>query len=161
MTSPTRGRMNRRDLMSGALVAGASASALTQARRTLAAPPGLEAGEGVVDTTPPMKAELGGFHRPPGQERRVEGIRHKTAARAGPAGRPGAGGDRVAGHRRGVGRVLREGGPPRGGSHGDPRRECPHLATHTHSMPGFQPLASGARSLWITWRRLRRRSSRP
>ena len=82
MMSPTRGRMNRRDLMRGALVAGASVSALAQARRTLAAAPGLEAGEGVVDTTPPMKAELGGFHRPPGQESRVEGIRHKTAARA-------------------------------------------------------------------------------
>ena len=44
--------------------------------------PGLMAGEGVVDTTPPMGIELAGFHRPPGQERRIEGIRQPTAVRA-------------------------------------------------------------------------------
>src|SRR5688572_1537274 len=82
MTRKSDERLSRRDLMRDALVAGASASVFTQGRRALAAGPTLEAGEGVVDTTPPMKVEMGGFHRPPGQERRVEGIRQKSAARA-------------------------------------------------------------------------------
>jgi hypothetical protein len=42
----------------------------------------LEAGEGVVDTTPPLGIEMAGFHRPVGQERRIAGIRRPTAARA-------------------------------------------------------------------------------
>jgi len=42
----------------------------------------LEVGEGVVDTTPPLGIELGGFHRPAGQERRIAGIRRASAARA-------------------------------------------------------------------------------
>ncbi len=48
--------------------------------RQSAAP--LEAGEAVVDTTPPLGLELAGFHRPVGQERRITGIRQPTAARA-------------------------------------------------------------------------------
>jgi hypothetical protein len=42
----------------------------------------LEAGEGVVDITPPLGVELAGFHKPPGQERVITGIRKRTAARA-------------------------------------------------------------------------------
>ncbi|MHB0956641.1 MAG: neutral/alkaline non-lysosomal ceramidase N-terminal domain-containing protein [Pirellulaceae bacterium] len=42
----------------------------------------LKVGEGVADTTPPLGIELGGFHRPAGQERRIAGIRRPTAARA-------------------------------------------------------------------------------
>ncbi|MFV2068331.1 MAG: hypothetical protein ACC645_15285, partial [Pirellulales bacterium] len=42
----------------------------------------LRAGEGVVDTTPPIGIELAGFHRPVGKERRIEGIRQSTAVRA-------------------------------------------------------------------------------
>ncbi len=42
----------------------------------------LQAGEGVADITPPLGTELGGFHRPPGQERRVRGIRQPTSVRA-------------------------------------------------------------------------------
>ena len=41
-----------------------------------------EAGEAVVDTTPPLGIEMAGFHRPEGQERRIVGIRQGTAARA-------------------------------------------------------------------------------
>jgi neutral ceramidase len=44
--------------------------------------PILEAGQGVADITPPLGVELAGFHRPPGQERRVRGIRQPTAVRA-------------------------------------------------------------------------------
>ena len=44
--------------------------------------PALEVGEGVVATTPPVGIEMAGFHRPLGEERRIEGIRQPTAARA-------------------------------------------------------------------------------
>ncbi len=42
----------------------------------------LEVGEGVVDITPPLGIEMAGFHRPPGKERRITGIRQKAEARA-------------------------------------------------------------------------------
>jgi hypothetical protein len=42
----------------------------------------LFAGQAVVDTTPPLGIEMAGFHRPLGQERRIEGIRQPAAARA-------------------------------------------------------------------------------
>jgi len=42
----------------------------------------IEAGEGTVDTTPPLGIEMAGFHRSPGNERRITGIRQPTAARA-------------------------------------------------------------------------------
>ncbi len=42
----------------------------------------LEAGEGIADITPPLGIELAGFHKPPGQERRITGIRQPAVARA-------------------------------------------------------------------------------
>jgi neutral ceramidase len=42
----------------------------------------LQAGEGVADITPPLGTELGGFHRSPGKERRVSGIRQPSSVRA-------------------------------------------------------------------------------
>lgn len=42
----------------------------------------LQAGEGVVDTTPPLGIEMAGFHKPVGEERRIVGIRQPTAVRA-------------------------------------------------------------------------------
>ncbi len=74
--------LHRRDFL--ASVAAGSAALLGLTRRGTAAGSGsaLLAGEGVVDTTPPLGIELGGFHRPPGKERRIEGIRQPTAARA-------------------------------------------------------------------------------
>lgn len=45
-------------------------------------PTGLFVGEGILDTTPPIGIELAGFHKQPGQERLIEGIRHPTAVRA-------------------------------------------------------------------------------
>ena len=38
----------------------------------LAEGPGLRAGEGVADITPPPGTELAGFHKPPSQERRAQ-----------------------------------------------------------------------------------------
>jgi hypothetical protein len=42
---------------------------------------GLRAGEGVADITPPVGTELAGFHKPPGRERRSEGVRQPSSAR--------------------------------------------------------------------------------
>ena len=42
----------------------------------------LRAGEGIVDITPPLGIELAGFHRAPGNERRIKGIRQPMEARA-------------------------------------------------------------------------------
>ena len=48
----------------------------------LAEDPGLLAGEGTTDITPPAGTELAGFHKPPGQERRSTGVRQPASARA-------------------------------------------------------------------------------
>jgi hypothetical protein len=42
----------------------------------------LQAGEGVVDITPPLGSELAGFHRSPGKERLATSIRQPSQARA-------------------------------------------------------------------------------
>ncbi len=39
-------------------------------------------GEGVVEITPPLGIEMAGFHKPPGNERRITGIRQPTFVRA-------------------------------------------------------------------------------
>ena len=44
--------------------------------------PQLEAGEGVVDITPPLGTVLGGFHYPPERPRKTTGIRQPSNARA-------------------------------------------------------------------------------
>ena len=41
-----------------------------------------QVGEGVVEITPPLGIEMAGFHKPPGNERRITGIRQPTFARA-------------------------------------------------------------------------------
>jgi neutral ceramidase len=41
-----------------------------------------QAGEGVTDITPPLGIEMAGFHKPPGRERLIRGIRQPCAARA-------------------------------------------------------------------------------
>lgn len=41
-----------------------------------------EIGEGFADITPALGLELAGFHKPPGQERRVTGVRQPAMARA-------------------------------------------------------------------------------
>ncbi len=72
--------MQRRQFLS-AMVGGAAVLGATAARAADAAG-GLRAGEGVVDITPPLGIELAGFHKPPGQERRVKGIRQPSEVRA-------------------------------------------------------------------------------
>ncbi|MCR4413470.1 MAG: neutral/alkaline non-lysosomal ceramidase N-terminal domain-containing protein [Thermoguttaceae bacterium] len=65
------------------LAAGAGAAGLVLgASPGSAAPSGLRAGEATVEITPPLGIEMGGFHRSPGNERRIRGIRQPTFARA-------------------------------------------------------------------------------
>lgn len=98
----------------------------------------LSAGEGVADITPPLGIEMGGFHRPPGQERRIRAIRQPSAVRALVLKHGGvraaicsldvaAVGQDMASRVRAE--VERQTGIP-----ADHVRLC---ATHTHSMPGF------------------------
>ncbi len=42
----------------------------------------LHVGQGIRDITPPLGIELAGFHRPPGRERRIRGIRQPAEVRA-------------------------------------------------------------------------------
>lgn len=103
--------------------------------------PSLLAGEGSVDTTPPLGIELGGFHRAVGNERRIRGIRQPTAVRALVLQCDGAPiailsldiatvSDEVT--RRVQDEVARRTGIPAANV-----RLC---ATHTHSMPAFNYL---------------------
>jgi hypothetical protein len=79
-------RRSRRDFLASTLRTGALAGVslgLTSGRShgSQEKKP-LRAGEGVVDITPPVGIELAGFHRAPGNERRIKGIRQSMAARA-------------------------------------------------------------------------------
>ncbi|NLF69549.1 MAG: hypothetical protein GX575_10910 [Candidatus Anammoximicrobium sp.] len=71
--------MQRRQFLS-AMAGGMVVWGTTRARA--AAADSLRAGEGVADITPPLGIELAGFHKPPGQERRVRGIRQPSEVRA-------------------------------------------------------------------------------
>jgi neutral ceramidase len=71
----------RRTFVRSVLAAGVAGLAQRKAFGFWATPV-LEAGEGVVDVTPPLGVELAGFHRTPGKERRATGIRQPSAARA-------------------------------------------------------------------------------
>ncbi len=72
--------MQRRQFLSA--MVGGTAAVLGTTRARAAAAGGLSAGEGVADITPPLGIELAGFHKPPGQERRVRGIRQPAEVRA-------------------------------------------------------------------------------
>lgn len=137
MTRPTR-----REILRGALAAGVAASPLARGRLGLASPAReLEAGEGVVVTTPPLKIEMGGFHRPPGKERRIEGIRRGTEARAlalrlGDEQAAIVSLDIAAVPEDFAVRVARRAGE----AASIPAANIRICATHTHSMPSFAPL---------------------
>lgn len=71
--------MKRRDFLSAAV---GSAVALGTCSSRAGTGGGLRAGEGVVDITPPVGIEMAGFHKPPGQERRIKAIRQPCEVRA-------------------------------------------------------------------------------
>jgi len=147
MADPGRSRgpacITRRAVLKRAAAGGGLLALGTWARPGRAAPvtPRIEAGMGVVDTSPPPGIELAGFHRAPGKERRVTGIRHPTAARAlvlrhGETAAAIVSLDVLAVSREFARqtalRVARQVGIPAGHV-----RLC---ATHTHSMPSFRYL---------------------
>ena len=119
----------------GAIVVGSTASWC----RAGTSGGGLYAGEGTVDVTPPIGIELAGFHRPPGKERRVEGVRQRADARAlvlkhgdtrlAIISLDGAGVNREM-SRRVAARVEKKTGIPAANV-----RLC---ATHSHSMPSLR-----------------------
>jgi hypothetical protein len=100
--------------------------------------PGLQVGEGIADITPPLGIELGGFHRPPGNERRVEGIRQKSFVRALVMEHQGTRVALVSLDVVGVGQAMatrtRQAVAKETTIPADNIRLC---ATHTHSTPGF------------------------
>jgi len=135
--------ITRREVLKRAAAGGGLLGVGAWARRCrgAAAPPQIEAGMGVVDTSPPLGIELAGFHRAPGNERRVTGVRHPTAARAlvlrhGQTAAAIVSLDVCAVSRKfareTARRVARQVGIP-----AERVRLC---ATHTHSMPTFRYL---------------------
>jgi len=78
-------RVKRREFLGTAVCAGAAAGLVLGGRvgRAASKTAGFEAGEGVVDITPPLGIELAGFHyRSLENERLITGIRQPIAARA-------------------------------------------------------------------------------
>jgi len=130
------GRFPRRAFLGGAAAAGLA----TVTRRVRAAAPGgsLQAGEGVVDITPPLGIELGGFHRAPGNERRVRSIRQPTATRALVLRHQDVSAAIVSVEVAAIGREMAA-RIQRSASEqtGIPAENIRLCATHTHSMPAF------------------------
>lgn len=136
----TRQTITRRGFLAGA---AAGAAACFSARRAHSAwsAAGLEAGEGIVDTTPPLGLELAGFHRTAGKERVIAGIRRPTAARAlvlrlGETQVALVSLDTIGVSPDMTVRVQQQ-VAARVGIPAEHVRLC---ATHTHSMPTFRPL---------------------
>jgi len=73
-------KLNRRQLLRG--VAAAAILAPHAARGSLEHGHTLRVGQAVVDITPPLGTLMSGFHYGPDNERRTEGVRRPTAARA-------------------------------------------------------------------------------
>ena len=140
MTNTDR-KLPRREFLARTLATGAMLGTNLGSRgsgRAAENKPELMAGEGVVDMTPPLGIELGGFHRPPGQERRITGIRQPTAARALVLQR---GDTRVAVLSLDIAALpldlvqrVQQQVAAQTGILADQVRVC---ATHTHSMPSF------------------------
>lgn len=78
----TIGRTTRRGFLRDTTSAAAALALTGRRGRAAEGGPPLSAGEGSVDVTPPLGIEMAGFHRPPGEERRITGIRQPPAARA-------------------------------------------------------------------------------
>lgn len=130
--------VRRRDFLASAAAGVGALAGMSPWTIAAAAEGQLFAGEGVVDITPPLGIEMGGFHRPPGKERRITGIRQPCAARALVLRLGGVevalcsldvavvGQDMASRIRAEVARQT-----------GIPVENVRVCATHTHSMPGF------------------------
>lgn len=140
---PTTDRIKRRRFLTRAAgLAGMTELGLrTRPGRAATSNAGLEAGEGTVETTPPLGIEMAGFHRAPGNERRITGIRQPTAARAlvlkhGDAWAAIVSLDIAAVSRDFAVRVQQRVADRAG----IPARCVRITSTHTHSMPAFRYL---------------------
>lgn len=123
-------------------------AAMAGGAAVLGAPPagamaggGLRAGEGVADITPPLGLELAGFHKPPGQERRIKAIRQPCAVRAlalalGQTQLAICSLDAIAVDEAMAGRIQRAAAQRTG----IPAEHIRVVATHDHSMPAFYKL---------------------
>jgi neutral ceramidase len=136
MSENVGGRFPRRTFLGGAAAVGLSAMA--RPAQPAARGGALQVGEGVVDITPPLGIELGGFHRSPGNERLVRSIRQPTATRAlvfrlGDTATAVVSLDIATVGREMTARVQRM-ASERTGIPAQNIRLCP---THTHSMPAF------------------------
>lgn len=131
-------RRQRRKFLGTTLAMGAGLASWPALARAGAGQPALSAGEGVVDITPPVGIEMGGFHRPVGKERRIKEIRQAAAVRALVL----AMGDTqvaccsldIAAIGRAMADRIRAAVADRSGIPAHNVRLC---ATHTHSMPAF------------------------
>jgi len=127
---------DRRQFLSQGILAAAVAAG--SARVAWADEPQLKIGSALVDTTPPKGIELAGFHRAPGNERKITGIRQPTTARALVLRL----GDQqvalvsldIAGVSADFSRKVAAGVAAKAGIPAENVRIC---ATHTHSMPAF------------------------
>ncbi|NQT39115.1 MAG: neutral/alkaline non-lysosomal ceramidase N-terminal domain-containing protein [Planctomycetes bacterium] len=141
MSEPTKTVLQRRAFL-GKIVGGGTAAALALSGRSgsaAAKEPRLEAGEGVVDTTPPLGIEMAGFHRPAGKERRIVGIRRPAAARALVLRLGDAKAAMVSLDICGVSRQMTARVQTRIAKQlGVPAANVRICATHTHSMPTFR-----------------------
>lgn len=77
------GCLSRRRFLAGLGAAGLALTSIPRVwARSIGEGQALLAGEGHAELVPPEGTELAGFHRPPGQERRVKGVRHTPFVRA-------------------------------------------------------------------------------
>lgn len=130
--------MQRRQFLS-AMASGAAVLGTASARAADAS--GLRAGEGVADITPPLGIELAGFHKPPGQERRVKAIRQPAEVRAlaltfGPTQVAICSLD-VLGTSQEMAKRIQQSAAERTGI---PAENIRVVATHDHSMPTFKKI---------------------
>lgn len=138
LSTSANARVRRREFLAS-LAAGTAATSFGFAVPAAATRrPEFKVGEGVMEITPPVGIELGGFHRSPGNERRVKGIRQKSFVRALVLERRGTRVALVSLDITGVGHVMatrtRQEVAKQSGIPAANVRLC---ATHTHSTPGF------------------------
>jgi hypothetical protein len=142
LTNRSRARRSpidrRRFLWQAAQGAIATSAALTARRTWAAAEPAFEVGSATVETTPPMDIELAGFHRAPGNERRITEIRQPTFARALALRLAGQTAAIVSLDIVGVSNEFSRDVARRAAARsGIPAENIRICATHTHSMPAF------------------------
>ena len=133
--------LGRRDFLGRTAAAGGLAGLGLWARLCHGETPSslIEAGQGTVDITPPLGIEMAGFHRAPGNERRITGIRQSTAARALVLKQGDARVAIVSLDVCGVSPAFAdEVGRRAAGKTGIPASNVRVCATHTHSMPTFR-----------------------